>query len=226
MLDIRVNRDAMARLGVTAQDVQDTVTATIGGRTSGQIFEGDRRFPVVIRLSEAQRSIGLLQQVQVPVAGGSYRSAVQRRRHRSRRRAEPDQPRERQAPGGGAGQRAWSRRRSVVADAQAAIGSQVRLPAGQLSRMGRPVREPPIGQRKAEAGHSGLLRPDPVPPLWRLGSVRDAAIVFTGVPFALVGGVLLFVRGMDFRSRPRWASSRCPASRSSTASSWSARSRT
>src|SRR3546814_3957162 len=73
MLDIRVNRDAMARLGVTAQDVQDTVTATIGGRTSGQIFEGDRRFPVVIRLSEAQRAdIGLLQQVQVPVAGGGY----------------------------------------------------------------------------------------------------------------------------------------------------------
>ena len=61
MLDIRVNRDAMARLGVTAQDVQDTVTATIGGRTSGQIFEGDRRFPVVIRLSETQRAdIGLL----------------------------------------------------------------------------------------------------------------------------------------------------------------------
>src|SRR3546814_11040760 len=70
MLDIRVNRDAMARLGVTAQDVQDTVTATIGGRTSGQIFEGDRRFPVVIRLSEAQRAdIGLLQQVPVPETG-------------------------------------------------------------------------------------------------------------------------------------------------------------
>src|SRR3546814_3504005 len=73
MLNIRVSRDAMARLGVTAQDVRDTVTATIGGRTSGQIFEGDRRFPVVIRLSEAQRAdIGLLQQVQVPVAGGGY----------------------------------------------------------------------------------------------------------------------------------------------------------
>ncbi|WP_248785752.1 efflux RND transporter permease subunit, partial [Escherichia coli] len=35
MLDIRPNRDAMARLGVTAQDVQDVVTATIGGRPSG-----------------------------------------------------------------------------------------------------------------------------------------------------------------------------------------------
>src|SRR3546814_13820220 len=44
MLDIRVNRDAMARLGVTAQDVQDNVHATIGGRTSGTIFQGRRRF--------------------------------------------------------------------------------------------------------------------------------------------------------------------------------------
>jgi cobalt-zinc-cadmium resistance protein CzcA len=40
MLDIRVNRDAMSRVGVTAQDVQDIVTATLGGRTSGMIFEG------------------------------------------------------------------------------------------------------------------------------------------------------------------------------------------
>src|SRR3546814_14953669 len=63
----------MARLGGTAQEGQDTVTATIGRRTSGQIFEGDRRFPVVIRLSAAQRAdIRLLQQVQVPVAGGGY----------------------------------------------------------------------------------------------------------------------------------------------------------
>src|SRR3546814_13048233 len=62
MLDIRDNRDAMARLGVTAQDVQDTVTATIGGGASGQIFEGGRRFPGGIRLSGAQRADhGLLQ---------------------------------------------------------------------------------------------------------------------------------------------------------------------
>src|SRR3546814_176508 len=70
MLDIRVNRDAMARLGVTAQDVQDTVTATIGGRPSGPIFEGDRRFPVVLRLSEAQRADhGLLHPAPRPRAG-------------------------------------------------------------------------------------------------------------------------------------------------------------
>ena len=73
MLDIRVNRDAMARLGVTAQDVQDIVNATLGGQQSGMIFEGDRRFPVVIRLSEAQRAdISLLSQVQVPTPGGQF----------------------------------------------------------------------------------------------------------------------------------------------------------
>ncbi|HUD92902.1 CusA/CzcA family heavy metal efflux RND transporter, partial [Sphingobium sp.] len=73
MLDIRVNRDAMSRVGVTAQDVQDIVTATLGGRESGMIFEGDRRFPVMIRLSDAQRAdIATLKQVQVPVPGGGF----------------------------------------------------------------------------------------------------------------------------------------------------------
>ncbi len=45
MLDIRPNRTAMSRVGVTAGDVQDTVAAAIGGRQAGVIFEGDRRFP-------------------------------------------------------------------------------------------------------------------------------------------------------------------------------------
>ncbi|KAJ8137809.1 hypothetical protein OY671_008978, partial [Metschnikowia pulcherrima] len=137
MLDIRVNRDAMARLGVTAQDVQDIVIATIGGRTSGQIFEGDRRFPVVIRLSEAQRAdIGLLEQVQVPVAGGGYvpSSSVadikvvdgpnQISRENGKRRVVVQA----NVRGRDVG--------SVVADAQAAIGSQVRSPAGAYLEWG------------------------------------------------------------------------------------------
>jgi cobalt-zinc-cadmium resistance protein CzcA len=176
MLDIRVNRDAMARLGVTAQDVQDTVTATLGGRTSGMIFEGDRRFPVVIRLSETQRAdIGLLEQVQVPVAGGSYVRVVVQANVRGRDVG------------------------SVVTDAQAAINAQVRLPSGSYLVWG--------GQFENLQSASARLKLV-IPACFvlillllygALGSVRDAAIVFTGVPFALVGGVLLlFVRGMDF----------------------------
>src|SRR3546814_7166122 len=43
MLDIHVNRDAMARVGVTAGDVQHVIAAASGGRDAGMIFEGDRK---------------------------------------------------------------------------------------------------------------------------------------------------------------------------------------
>jgi heavy metal efflux system protein len=200
MLDIRVNRDAMARVGVTAQDVQDTITATVGGRESGMIFEGDRRFPVTVRLAEAQRAdIGLLQQVQVPVPGGAYVPLAsvadirvvdgpnQISRENGKRRVVVQA----NVRGRDVG--------SVVFDAQAAIGRQVRLPAGSYLEWG--------GQFENLASASERLKLV-VPACFvlillllycALGNVRDAAIVFTGVPFALVGGVLLlFVRGMDF----------------------------
>src|SRR5690606_33781238 len=130
MLDIRANRDAMARLGVTAQDVHDVVTATIGGRQAGTIFEGDRRFPVVVRLSDTQRSdLSVLEQIQVPVAGGAFVPLAsvaditivdgpnQISRENGKRRVVV------QANVRG---RAIS---DVVADAKAAIAKDVRLPA-------------------------------------------------------------------------------------------------
>src|SRR3546814_6944070 len=56
MLDIRPRRDIMSRLGITAQTVQDTISAAIGGRDAGMIFEGDRRFAITIRLSDVARA--------------------------------------------------------------------------------------------------------------------------------------------------------------------------
>ncbi len=200
ILDIKVNRGAMARLGVTAQDVQDVITATLGGRTSGMIFEGDRSFPVVIRLSDAQRAdLNLLAQVQVPVAGGAYvpLSSIadigvvdgpnQISRENGKRRVVVQA----NVRGRDVG--------SVVADARAAIAREVRLPAGSYL----------VWSGQFENLRSATERLKLVIPAClvlillllygALGSVRDAIIVFTGVPFALVGGVLLlFVRGMDF----------------------------
>ena len=73
MLDIRPNRTAMSRVGVTAGDVQDTVAAAIGGRQAGVIFEGDRRFPVVIRMAESSRSdLTAVAQVPVPTGSGGF----------------------------------------------------------------------------------------------------------------------------------------------------------
>jgi cobalt-zinc-cadmium resistance protein CzcA len=200
MLDIRPNRMAMSRIGVTAGDVQDTVAAAIGGREAGLIFEGDRRFPVVIRLSEASRSdLTQVAQVPVPTSGGGFvpLSTVAdiavvdgpnqiSRENGKRRVVVQANVRDRDVAG-------------VVADARAAIDAQVKMPPGTYVEWG--------GQfENLASARDRLLLVVPVCFVvimlllyGALGSVRDAVIVFTGVPLALVGGVLaLVLRGMPF----------------------------
>ncbi len=200
MLDIRPNRTAMSRVGVTAGDVQDTVAAAIGGRQAGVIFEGDRRFPVVIRMAESSRSdLTAVAQVPVPTGSGGFvpLSTVAdiavvdgpnqiSRENGKRRVVVQANVRDRDVAG-------------VVADARSAIDTQVILPAGTYLEWG--------GQFENLA--SARDRLSIVVPICfsvimfllygALGSVRDALIVFTGVPLALVGGILaLVLRGMPF----------------------------
>lgn len=200
ILDIRANRDAMARLGVTAQDVQDTVSATLGGRQAGMIFEGDRRFPVVIRLSDAQRAdFEALAQVQVPVPGGSFVPLASvadirvtdgpnqiSRENGKRRVVIQANVRGRDIAG-------------VVDDAKAAIAKDVRLPAGAYLEWGGQFENLASARERLQLVIPACFVLIMLLLYGALGSLRDAAIVFTGVPLALVGGVLaLFLRGMDF----------------------------
>jgi cobalt-zinc-cadmium resistance protein CzcA len=200
LLDITPNRDAMARVGVTAADVQDVVAATVGGREAGVIYEGDRRFPVVIRLDETARAdLNTLGQIPVPTADGAFvplgtvatiaidTGANQISRENGKRRVVVQaNVRGRDVAG-------------VVSDARAAIDKRVQLPPGTYVEWG--------GQFENLA--SARARLAVVVPFCfaaillllygALRSTRDAAIVFTGVPPALVGGVLaLALRGMPF----------------------------
>jgi cobalt-zinc-cadmium resistance protein CzcA len=200
LLDIRPNRDAMARVGVTPGDVQDVVAATIGGRQAGVIFEGDRRFPVVIRLADTARSdMQSIGQIPVPTAGGSFvplRSVADigigdgpnqiSRENGKRRVVVQANVRGRDVAG-------------VVEDAQGQIAAKVPLPPGTYLQWG--------GQFENLA--TARARLDIVVPICfaiimlflygALRSVRDAALVFTGVPLALVGGILaLILRGIPF----------------------------
>jgi len=200
MLDIRPNRTAMSRLGVTAGDVQDTVAAAIGGRQAGMIFEGDRRFPVMIRLSESARSnLATVAQVPVPTADGNFvpLSTVAdiavidgpnqiSRENGKRRVVVQANVRDRDIA-------------SVVEDARTAIDRRVALPPGTYLEWG--------GQfENLASARDRLLVVVPVCfaiimllLYGALGSIRDAVLVFTGVPLALVGGILaLLLRGMPF----------------------------
>ncbi|WOK36133.1 CusA/CzcA family heavy metal efflux RND transporter [Sphingomonas sp. C3-2] len=200
MLDIRPNRDAMSRLGITAQTVQDTVSAAIGGRDAGMIFEGDRRFAVTIRLSDAARAdLQTLAQVPVPLPGGGFvplQSVADigvtdgpnqiSRENGKRRVVVQANVRGRDVAG-------------VVADAQEMIDKEVRLPAGQYLDWGGQFENLRSASERLMLVVPACFALIILLLYGALGSVRDAVIVFTGVPLALVGGVLaLFLRGMPF----------------------------
>jgi len=200
MLDIRPRRDIMARLGITAQTVQDTISAAIGGRDAGLIFEGDRRFAVTIRLADAARAdLQTVAQVPVPLPNGGFvplQSVADigvtdgpnqiSRENGKRRVVVQANVRGRDVAG-------------VVADAQEAISREVRLPAGQYLDWGGQFENLRSASERLMLVVPACFALIMLLLYGALGSVRDAAIVFTGVPLALVGGVLaLFLRGMPF----------------------------
>lgn len=76
--DIRIDRQAVARYGLSVEEVADTVAAALGGREAGLMFEGDRRFALVVRLPDAQRddldTLGAIPVMLSSAAGQSARS--------------------------------------------------------------------------------------------------------------------------------------------------------
>ncbi len=71
-LVIDIDRDRAARLGLNVQDVQDVVEAVLAGKATTQLWEGERKFSVAVRLPEDRRSLGKLPQVPIPLPDGGY----------------------------------------------------------------------------------------------------------------------------------------------------------
>jgi heavy metal efflux system protein len=190
MLSVVPKRDMLARYGVSMADVQDAVSTATGGAKAGELFEGDRRFDVVVRLPEALRTdLAALGNLPVALAsGGSVPLAEvaelslaagpnQISRENGKRRAVITA----NVRGRDLG--------SFVAELRQKVESEVTLPTGYYVEYGGTF----------EQLQSAATRLQIVVPLVLLlifgllftlfGSVRDAAIVFSGVPLALTGGV-------------------------------------
>jgi len=68
MMNVEIDRAAIARYGLNVSDVQDVIAAAIGGREAGQVFEGDRRFDLVVRLPENLRNnLSELENLPIPL---------------------------------------------------------------------------------------------------------------------------------------------------------------
>jgi cobalt-zinc-cadmium resistance protein CzcA len=101
VLQITPDRTALARLGLNVSDLQSVVGASFGGADAGAIFEGDRRFDVVVRLPEVQRrDVDAIGRLRIPLPergrGNAWlRSAAGSGKDRVVDWRQPDQPRER-----------------------------------------------------------------------------------------------------------------------------------
>ncbi len=210
MLTVKPNRAALARYGITLAELQEVVEIAVGGREAGLVFEGDRRFDIVIRLPEHLRiDIDALASLPIPVpvsvigAKENGRAIVQT----GLGTAPPYVPLSavasiETAPGPNQISRENGKRRvvvsanvrdrdlgSFVSEVQQRVAEQVKLPAGYWIGWGGQFE-----QLVSASARLAIVVPVALLLIFvllcmSLGSLRDALLVFSGVPLALTGGV-------------------------------------
>lgn len=196
VLTINIDRDKAARFGLNVGDVQDTIAVAVGGRQAGTLYEGDRRFDMVVRLSDALRTdIDGLSRLLIPVPGNASGQLgfialsqvasldlVLGPNQISRENGKRLVIVSANVRGRDIG--------SFVEDAEAALIAQVKVPAGYWTTWG--------GQFEQLKEASDRLRiVVPVALLLVFGllfmmfnNLKDGLLVFTGIPFALTGGIM------------------------------------
>ena len=203
-LDIRINRAAAARWGLSIADVQEAIAIAVGGREAGLVFEGDRRFDIIVRLPDVERSdLDALRNLPVPLPSGTRGVQMLPLRELATFRV---------TEGPNQVSRENGKRRivvqanvrgrdigSVVADAHARIERDVRLPPGYWTEWGGQFENLVAARQRLAVVVPACFALILLLLFSALRSWRDAAVVFTGVPLALTGGILaLWIRDMPF----------------------------
>lgn len=204
-LAITINQDEIARLGLSVMAVQDVIGAAIGGRDAGVVFEGDRRYPIVVRLPDGMREdLEKLKHLPVslpPDRNGKTSSVLLEQVASFAFTEGPNQI-----------SRENGKRRvvvtanirgrdiaSVVAEAQGTIAKKIELPAGYYISWGGQFENLAAAQQRMMLVVPACFFLIFLLLYSALGSPRDALLVFSAVPLALTGGIIaLWLRGMPF----------------------------
>jgi len=205
MLTVNIDRNKTARYGLNVGDVQDAISVAVGGREAGTLFDGDRRFDIIVRLPENLRTdLAAIQRLPVALPKGAGAEGARTSFIPLGEVATLDI-----APGPNQVSREDGKRRivvsanvrgrdlgSFVAEAEVAM-RKVSIPSGYWTVWG--------GQYENLA--SATQRLQVVVPVSLLlvftllfamfGNLKDGLLVFTGIPFALTGGIVaLWMRGI------------------------------
>lgn len=201
ILSIEIDRAALRTHGLNVADVQDVVSIALGGQVAGQVFEGDRRFDLLVRLPEKIRSdIRAMGEIPVPLPGGGGFIPL-----REVAKLEV-------APGPNQISRENGKRRVVVTanvrgrdlgsfveEAQTKVAASVELPAGTWVDYGGQFEQLISATKRLQVVVPITLALIFLLLYMSVGSAKDALLVFTGVPLALTGGVFaLWLRDIPF----------------------------
>lgn len=200
VLTIVPNRDAIARCGLAIEDLQNLVSTALGGTLAGQLYEGDQRVDIVVRLPEALRTDpDVLLSLPVPLGRGDFVPLGElahtelasgynqvNRENGKRRIVVTANVRDRDLG-------------SFVSEVQQRVSEQIDVPSGYWIEYGGTY-------QNLQSATTRLSIVVPVTLLlivgllvMALGSFRDAGVIFSGVPLALTGGVIaLLIRGIPF----------------------------
>ena len=190
-IGVRLDRDALARFDLDMADVQDYVETALGGHTAAQLWEGEKKLDVVVRLPSGTREdVGAIRQLRLPLKDGALvpLSALADVKVDMGRAAITRENGKRYV-----GIRMNVRNRdlgSFVAEAMGRVAAKVAMPTGYEITWGG----------EFENQQRAMARLELVLPLALLitffllfssfGTVWDAALILVNVPFALIGGVL------------------------------------
>ena len=196
MLSININREKAARLGLNISDVQDVISAAIGGKESGTLFQGDRRFDIVVRLPENVRSdIDAIKRLPIRLPSGQNGAA--------NFITLADLASIDMAPGPNQISREDGKRRVVVTanvrgrdigsfvkEAQEQLAQKVKVPTAYWTTWGGTFEQLQSASQRLQIVVPAALLLVFMLLFAMFGNIRDGLLVFTGVPFALTGGIV------------------------------------
>lgn len=190
MLQVRINPTAASRYGLKITEIQDIVTSAIGGLSVGQIFQGDRRYRLVIRQPEGFTQPNTLKALPIPLPSGSSVRLAQVADVRmvdapiqvSRENGKRNVMVTANVTGRDLG--------TFISDVQNTMDSNISLPSGYWLGYGGQFENLQSAKKRFVIVVPAALLIVFLLLYAMFASVKDSVIVFLGIPFALSGGIV------------------------------------